>query len=202
MNTKKSGRRLGTMVMATLLSGVVVSSATILKTSIAAFSATTSNGANSWSSGTLNLASNPSSVLFTSGGDGPVVGGQVLQKCIRVHYTGSWTGANVKMYASLPAAPDNDTALAPYLSVAVEQGSATDTTAGTCANFTGGAQIGTTRKLDSFISTYSNYATGVGTWSTGSTDEWMAYRITITVDSDDNAQGKAANATFTWEVQR
>lgn len=181
-----------------MLSGVVVSSATILKTSIAAFSANTTNGTNNWSAGTLNLDTGAASAMFVSGTDGPLVGGQVIQKCIRVHYTGSWTGANVKLFGAAGA----QTALSPYLTIGVEVGSATDTTAGTCANFTGGSAMGTSKKLDTFIADHSSYTNGVTAWSTGATDEWKAFRFTITADSDDAAQGKTAEATFTWEVQK
>lgn len=200
------------MVMATVLSGIVVSSATILKTSIAAFSATTSNGANTWSSGqlTLNTGSPAASIMFLSGTDGPVAGGQVLQKCITINYDGSWTGTNVKLYGTAGA----QTALGQYLNLVVEEGTATSTTGGSCTSFTTGTTITTGKKLKNgvgtgFLDDHSSYATGVGSWSTTDTDgatagvqDSKAYRFTVTVDSDNDAMGKQAEATFTWEVQK
>ncbi|WP_157767778.1 MULTISPECIES: hypothetical protein [Actinosynnema] len=180
------------------LVGVVLCLTMVLRTSEAAFSGTVSNSPNSWETGSIALAENSSgSALYSSASNGRLTGGQAVTKCITVRYDGTITpSATIKLYGSATGA------LAPYLDLVVDRGADSFTSpAPSCATFSaraGGVFRGT---LDEFGSTATDYASGVGAWSTATNGATVAFRFTITVKSVAEAQNKTAAATFTWEAR-
>ncbi len=57
--------------------------------------------------------------------------------------------------------------------------------------------------LGTFLALPSDYANGVDAWSVagGAPDDMAGYRITVTLQDDNAAQGKTATADFVWEAQ-
>lgn len=168
---------------------LVLSSAMVWQASHSAFNATTSNGSNSWSGGTVSLSDDDSgSAMFSATGLKP---NDTASKCILVTYGGS-LAASVKMYASASGT------LGTYLNLTVQQG--TGGTSSSCAGFTSESTLysGT---LAGFAAASSNFATGVGSFAPTGSGQTKAYRLTYTVQDDNAAQGTSASATFTWEAQ-
>ncbi len=184
------------------LAAVVVSllavSALVVDSSIAAFTASTSNTGNSFSTGTVDLVDDDlGAVMFTASG---LVPGQSVQDCIVVTYQGTVTDpAGVKVYSG--GFTDSGD-LATYLNLTIEEGSGG--TFGDCTGFATGATIESGSTLAGFDGTAVDYSTGVGTWDPSGTPESKTYRITVQLDpsAPDAEQGESVSAmTFAWEVQ-
>ena len=168
---------------------LLVASLLVWNASSSAFQATTTNGTNSWASGSVAISDDDSgSAMFTATGLKP---GDTGRKCILVTYGGS-LAASVKLYAAASGG------LAQYLDLTVEQG--TGGTSGGCGSFAPESTLfnGT---LSGFAAAANNYATGVGNWTPSAAGATKAYRFTYTLRDDNAAQGLAASATFTWEAQ-
>lgn len=195
---RDDGRR-RTMVVALPLA-LVASSAIVYQASNAAFTASTSNGPNTWSSGSVLLSDDDSSsVMFSATGLKP---GSTETKCLNVTYSGSLPG-NVRLYVTSPSGT-----LGPYLDLTIEEGTgATGGASLSCTGFVlGSAPSGLLTApggtLSSFAGTSTDFATGVSAWApTGAATEVRSYRVTYTLQDDNNAQNKSAAATFTWEAR-
>jgi hypothetical protein len=179
----------GAPVAAFLLVGALV-----VVGSRAAFSATTDNTANAWSSGTVVLADDDTgSGMFNVTNMKP---GSTSTKCITVTYSGTLSPADIRLYGTVAG-----TGLATYLTTTIEIGSGGSFAS--CAGFVVGSTpySGT---LASFGSTYTNWASGLANWTTASTPESKTLRFTTTLPSgaSNSAQGLTASATFTWEAQK
>jgi hypothetical protein len=179
---------------ALVASGVVVSTA-----SYSAFSATTVNPTSNWTAGTVALSDDDNNTaLFTATGLKP---GSQGANCITVTSTGS-LASTVKLYATNPQTTKD---LASSITVTVEQG--TGGGFGSCTGFTPLASGGTivpTTTLASFGSTYTNFASGAGTWApTGSASESRVYRISYSLPAGapNSVQGGTASLGLTWEAQ-
>jgi hypothetical protein len=173
--------------------GMLVSSLLVWQASNAAFTATTDNGTNNWASGDVVLTDDDTTnVLFNVSNLKP---GDNDTKCITVTYSGS-LNASVKLYASSTVS-----GLAQYLDLTVEQG--TGGAFGNCTGFTPDASPTYTGTLAGFTSTYQNFGNGWGSFTPvgGAPNDTKTYRIKYTLQNDNAAQAKTANATFTWEAQ-
>lgn len=166
-------------VLAAVISAVVFS----------AFSSTTENAGNSFSTGSITLTDNDAgSALFNVSGATP---GATATRCIKVTYasTGS-VNASVKLYGTT-----GGTGLDQYLDVAITRGTGD---AADCSDFAGATSVysGTLQGYP------DNYAAGIddpdASWSNG---ESATYRIAVTVQDDNAAQGLNASQTFTWEAR-
>jgi hypothetical protein len=180
-----------------------------------AFSETTGNETNQFETGSLNLTDNDSgTALFNMSG---AVGGDTVEKCITVSYSGTLT-SNVRLYG----ATTGGNGLNAYLDLQVTRGSFSGATpaGNACTNgagssfvadsvtYSGGNGAGSGGVL--FNARMNNYPT---TWSAGIVDApggtpepWTAsethvYRLRVTVANDSDAAGKNHTQTFTWEAQ-
>ena len=159
----------------------------------AAFSATTGNSGNSFTAGTVTIGDDDTGAMFVNlTGLKP---GDAFDRCIRVTYTGD-LGAGVKLYGSVTGS------LAPYLNLSVTRGSKTSGSAfPSCSDFTpdaGGGALFTDR-LSAYPTGYDGGIADPGTsWAQ---DETHVYRFRVTVSSDNDAQGKTATTSFTWEAR-
>jgi len=176
--------------------GLVVSAALVWQASYSAFSATTTNPTNNWSTGSVVLSDDDTNqAMFNASALAP---GSTASKCIVVTYSGSLT-SSVKLYGTGKTATNS---LDTYLDLVVEQG-----TGGTFANCTGfvvtaGAANTFTGTLASFATAYSNFGNGFGTYApTGASTK--VYKITYTVNAaiPNSAQGSTASMGLTWEAQ-
>jgi predicted ribosomally synthesized peptide with SipW-like signal peptide len=167
-----------------------------------AFSATTSNPSNAFSAGTVTLTDNDSGSSMLSLSNAKP--GDSSTGCITVTYSGSLS-SNVRLYASTTGT------LAQYLTMTITQGGGTPIGTSNvpfgsaCTNFTAdtsGSQIfnGT---LSSFASTYTNFGTGLALTNISGSTTWSqnnfrVYKIVVSLNNDNNAQGLSSTATFTW----
>jgi hypothetical protein len=171
---------------------VVASGALVWQSSYSAFSATTSNPTNNWSSGTVKLADNDSdTALFNVSGMKP---GATGTKCINVVSSGS-LASTVKLYGTGYSTTNG---LADVMNLKVEEGTgATDTI---CTGFTTASTL-----FDGVLSTFAaqktSFATGVSSWApTGTASETKSYRITYTLSAA--APNTAQNGTTALGLPR
>jgi hypothetical protein len=175
------------------VSGLVVSQA-----SYSAYSGTTVNPTNNWSSGTVALSDDDANTAaFTAANLKP---GSTGTKCIAVSSTGS-LASTVKLYGTTPTGTKN---LAAHINLTITQG--TGGSFGSCTGYTPLATGSSlyTGTLDNFGSTYTSYATGLGTWTpSGTANETRTYQITYTVNTNapDTTQNGTAALGLTWEAQ-
>lgn len=197
--TPRSGRS-GRMIAAAVLVGLIGSGGLVWQASSAAFTATTDNSGNSWTSGSVVLSDNDSgSALFA---ETNLVGGSTEAQCIEVEYDGN-VASSVKLYATTPTG-----ALAPYLDFDVELGSGVSCSVpGTWTKIFGDANTvpdvdPSEDTLDNFTISHTSWATGVGTWTPSAANTVRPYRFTYTLGNDAGAQGKSATGVnFIWEAQ-
>ena len=166
-----------------------------------AFSASTSNGGNTFAAGTVNLADNDAGeVMYDVANQKP---GDGVTRCIKVTYSGSLDSA-VKLYASTVGPLGN------YVDLTVTPGSG-DVTFPDCTGFVadaGGAIY--TGTLKGFADTYNSYDSGLGdgpgaatSWGT---DDAVVYRFALSLQ-DDNAANGGTNPlstgphAFTWQAR-
>jgi hypothetical protein len=194
--TARTARLVGWIAVPTALlaSGLAIGGA-----SYSAFSATTVNPTNNWTTGTVALSDDDANTaLFTASGLKP---GSTDSKCIAVTSTGSLASA-VKLYGT---GASTTNALSGSINLVIQQGTG-GTFSGGCGSFVANATTPTvyTGTLANFASTATNYANGLGTWTpTGSGSDTRVYKFTYTVDpsAPNSTQGGTAAIGFTWEAQ-
>jgi len=204
---------------------LIGSGAFVWQASYSAFTATTTNGTNSWTTGTVNITNDQSATAVFNGLTGLKpdaslsalspgnTGGAYAAStttsggsaCIKVTYSGS-VNANIRMYASI----SGDTAgLGTWTLFTVDAvaGNVADAANPSCSSYpTGstylyGASGTTTSTLASFPSTYSG-ASGTQ-WANVGTNSAKWYRLSWLLPnsvSQTAATTRNITATFTWEA--
>jgi camelysin-like metallo-endopeptidase len=166
-----------------------------------AFSSQTTNAANSFAAGTVNLTDNDSgAAMYSVSNRKP---GQSVQQCIKLTYDGTLP-ADVKLYTL-----STINALGSYVDLTVEKGTATGATFPGCGTFTSESTV-YTGTLGAFATAKNSYANGVAAFPASQT-QWnqtdtLVYRFTLTLQDDNNANGGAGplssgNHTFTFEAR-
>lgn len=185
------------LLLAAIPIGLLASGLLVFQASYSAFTATTSNGANSWSAGTVSITSNPGTAMFTATGLKPASTGTA---CVKVTYTGS-LNSTVKLY--LKNSDLTGTGLGTYLTFQVNEGTGNNAN---CSDFAQSANdynttgmTDTTKTLAGFNTTANSYATGVSSWA-ATTNATKTYQFVWQLQDNNNAQGLTATATFTWEA--
>lgn len=192
--TRRNRRSLTTLLAVV---GVVGASLLVWSASNAAFTASTTNGSNTFAAGTVAITDNDSTgVLFNVTGLKP---GATGSSCIRVTYNGDVASA-VKLYSSLPGGTGS---LDTQITLTIEEGAFSSLPAfPACTGFTpSGAPI-----YNSLLSTFNaktTFAAGVGTWTPNGSGQTKDYQFTYTMSSGagDAYQGASASLTFVWEAQ-
>lgn len=191
--------RVPTRVWLPALLGLALVSVLVLRTSSAAFTATTDNPGNEFATGQIALDDDAVGALFEVAGLTP---GDDETRCITVTYTGTVASGSlgaVKLYAAGPTSdPD---ALAAALRVSVEEGTGASDAA--CTGFVAGPTIQATTPLSTFVAT-TTYEDGVGAWVPATSGEERSYRITVGLPADaaDATQGRSLQGlTFVWELR-
>jgi hypothetical protein len=191
--TRTSGRVLLPALLALALVSMLV-----LRTSAAAFTATTDNEGNAFRTGAIDLADDRVGALFDVSG---MVPGDAVVRCITVTYTGSvdpGTLSQVRVYSG--ATEDDTDGLASALTLQVEEGAgATDAA---CTGFTTPSVV-TTGAFSAFLARV-DHADGVGSWVPAATGAQRSYRITaaLPANAPDSTQGSAlTGVSFVWELQ-
>lgn len=166
-----------------------------------AFSSTTSNPNNDFSSGTVTIADNDSNQsLYTVTDQKP---GDSVTRCIRVTYTGS-LDSEVRLYT-----PSTIGALGPYVNLTITPGTQGAATFPDCTGFTpdgGGAVFNGT--LAGFAAAHNSFANGIefnpGGGSGWAQNDEAVYRIVATLDSGapSGAQGQSTGThAYEWQAQ-
>lgn len=121
--------------------------------------------------------------------------GVTSDRCIEVDYSGNVDPQPVRLYAAAAAG-----ALAPYLDLTVDMGSAAAGAFGDCGTFVASARLysGT---LDAFAAAHGSFATGLETWAPGRDGGVQTFRFTVSVQDDPVAEGKAVAFGFSWETR-
>lgn len=181
-----------------VMAGLLGSGAMVWQGSQAAFTATTANAGNSWSSGQVVLGDDDSNAaLFaTLTGLKPGAGATGTgTKCIKVTYTGN-LATTVKLYTTAASYAGT---LGTYLDMVIDEGSTVGDFS-TCTGFVVSNNI-YTGTLANFASTKTSHANGVGTWGPSVNPTVMVYRFKWTLQDTDSAQNKTAGIGFTFEAQ-
>ena len=190
------GRRAGgAAVVGAVLAGLLGSGVFVWQGTNAAFTSTTSNGANNWTAGAVTIADDDSSTaMFNATG---LVPGSTGSKCIKVTYSGNVTAA-VKLYVASSSGTLN-----PYIDLVVEEGSGAGNVGdfSSCSTFSGTTIYSGT--LSNMASTKTAFASGVGSWAPTAATQFKVYKFTYTLNAStpNNMQSATCSATFQWESQ-
>jgi hypothetical protein len=201
-HAEKRRRRRGPLAIAiALVVGMLVSALTAWDASQSAFSATTQNGGNSWSTGSVQLTDNDggSTAMFSASGLTP--SSAQVDECIEVTYNGSASASAVKIYGLSTMT----TGLAPYVNLTITKGTAGSTTFDNCTGFTADttnpySYSGTLATFDGAC--YDSWAHGCDVHWAAAPGESRWFKFSTTIASDNNAQGLTLSSVpFTWEAQ-
>lgn len=196
----------GRLMAVVLLAALVVTALLVLRTSRAAFVASTENAGNSFVAGDVVLSDDARGVaaMFT---EATFVPGDTVVECIAVTYEGSipepgpvrlYSGGVTDVRGPDPASRG----LSRYLRVTVEEG--TGASFGRCGGFVPSATIVDDVTLSALAATRTDHASGAGAWAPTSTPDVRSYRVSVTLDetgTPNEEQGAGAtDIAFVWEV--
>jgi Camelysin metallo-endopeptidase len=195
------------------LIGVIASVAGLATWS--AFSSTTSNANNQFSTGSVTLTDNDSgTAMFNMSGARP---GDTVSKCITVSYSGTLT-SNVRLYGASTAGNGLDQ----YLDLKVTRGTFSGATPSNMActdgagsnfvadsvTYSGGNGAGANGLMfDARMNLYpTTWTAGIVDAPNGTPEPWTnpeshVYKFEVTVANDQNGANKNHTQTFTWEAQ-
>jgi hypothetical protein len=177
--------------MVAVAAGLATSGVLVVSSTEAAFTARSSNGGNSWTTGVVTLADDDSGqALFTVTN---LLPGDTGSKCIRVTYSGTVT-ASVKLFATSVTGT-----LAPDLRIVVTQGAGGGNVGafGTCAGGFSGTTI-----YDGALSAFpTTWAGGLGSFAPTGAGQFTVYRFDYELPSGtpSDRQGRPAAVDFRWE---
>jgi hypothetical protein len=194
----RRARKIGTAITTPI--AIVAAAALVWQSSYAAFSGTTRNSGNSWSTGSVALTDDDAGAARFQATN--LVPNGTDTKCIAVTANATVPGV-VKAYAVNPVT--SAAGLEDYVKVSVQYG--TGGGFGSCDNFVlGGVSI--PEMSLTTLATYSNYANGAGNWPVVAGTQTRSYRITwrfdtagLTQSQLDGLQGAQTGIDFQWELQ-
>ena len=165
----------------------------VMASTRAAFFDTTDSAGNALAAGDVVLSDDDSgSAMFSVSNMAP---GDSAVRCIAVQYDGSIVPADVVLY--IGSGDLTGSGLATYLDMTVELGSGGGFA--DCTGFSGSTSYSGT--LSGFASAHSDFGSGAGGWTAVTTGDDRTYRVTLTLQDDNDAQALNADVTFTWEAQ-
>ena len=204
----KQRRRRRNFRLAAPAAGLLAVGLLVWQGSYAAFSATTANNSDAWTSGSMVLTNNGGTAVYAATTTATfnelnLKPGSTGTKCITVKSTGTAAG-NLAFYRS--ALADSAPSLGAQIQVTIDAAPvAADVLVG-CAGFpaVGLTNVATGVALTALPTTY---ATAVGPVAVATGTQLVAYRIawtfatTGTTAGDNALQSKTVTAGFTWELQ-
>jgi hypothetical protein len=169
-----------------------------LTTTRAAFTASTGNTGSSFAAGTVNLTDDDANSVMFNLTD--MVPGSTQSRCVKVTYAG--VPANVHLYGVVGSTATAGN-LAPHLTTTIEEGtSGAKATTFDCTNFAATSTVHGPNLTLADFATKTDFTNGIPVFGGAPTGNAVRnYRITVTLKDENAAQGKNANATFTWEAQ-
>ena len=197
-NPSRRARKIGTVIATPI--AIVAAAALVWQSSYAAFSGTTRNSGNNWSTGSVALTDDDSgSARFQAS---EMVPGATETKCIAVTANASVPGV-VKAYAMNPVV--SASGLQDYVKVSVKYGSGGGF--GSCDSFVP-AGVSIPEMSLTTLAGFSDYANGAGSWSVSPGSQTRTYEITWEFDTTglsqtqlDGLQGAQTGIDFQWELQ-
>jgi hypothetical protein len=188
--------------------GLLAAGLLVWQGSYAAFSATTNDTANTWSSATLNLTNNGGTAAYAASttatfGGANLKPGATGTTCLTVKSVGTSAGS-LAMYES--ALADSSPSLGGFIQLTITQAPTLVDVLANCAAF---PAVGVTPVTSNQpLSTYpTTYATAPGPVAVATGTVMQAYKVVWTFVSagstllDNPVQGKTVTAAFTWEIQ-
>ncbi len=176
--------------------GLALSAAMVWQASYSAFSATTENPGNTWSSGSLTLGDSDSGEALFSAEN--LVPGETETRCITVTSSAS-SPSSVTLYGAGLTDTKN---LGDWLDLSVTQGTGSST-GGSCDDFSplGSGSSVYSGPVSGFTAT--SFADGYGDWApaAGNTSRTFEFTYTVNEAAPDSTQGGTAGITFVWEAQ-
>lgn len=194
----RRARKLGAVITTPI--AIVAAAAMVWQSSYAAFSGTTRNSGNNWSTGSVALTDDDAgSARFQATN---LVPGATDTKCIAVTANANVPGV-VKAYAVNPIT--SAAKLEDHIKVSVQYGAGGGF--GSCDGFTlGGTSI--PEITLSGLAAYNSYANGAGNWAVTAGAQTRTYKITWTFDPSglsqtqlDGLQGSQTGIDLQWELQ-
>lgn len=178
----------------------------VVRTSRAAFNATTDNRGSSFIAGDVVLSDDDTGAraLFT---EAQFVPGATVAECIAVRYEGTINDPGpVALYSGgYTDVTGPDTAsegLSEHLLLTVEEG--TGGSFGNCAGFRRTTTVVSGVALSAFDAAHTDHASGAGGWDPSSSPETRSYRFSVTLDEasvPNEEQGAGTtDLVFVWEV--
>jgi hypothetical protein len=170
-----------------------------------AFSSNASTVGNTFTSGTVLLTDNDTSVMFNLSGMKPA--DAAVSKCITVTYGGTLP-ADVRLYGTTTGS-----GLDAFTELTVTRGTFNPTDPGfsSCTNFVadGTSYIGAGNGIvfqSDLVAWPDDYATGLADPPTGSVEQWTTgethvYKFTAGLKDDLDAANRTATQVFTWEAR-
>jgi hypothetical protein len=188
--------------------GLLAAGLLVWQGSYAAFSATTQNNNDTWSSASLSLTNNGGTAVYAatttaSFGGANLKPGATATTCLTVKSVGTSAGT-MAMYES--ALADSAPSLGAQIKLTIDAATVASDVVANCTGFpaAGLTNVATNVPLTTIPTTYAT-ATGPIAVATGTV--LTAYRVTWTfattgTNAGDNLlQGKTVTAGFTWELQ-
>ena len=188
--------------------GLLAAGLLVWQGSYAAFSATTVDTNNAWSTGQLNLTNNGGTAAYAAStsatfGGNNLKPGATGTTCLTVKSIGT-TAGTLAMYESSLA--DSSPSLGAQIQLTITQAVTPSDVLANCAGFpvAGVTTVATNQPLSTFPTTF---ATAAGTTPIATGTVLEAYKVvwtfatTGTTAGDSALMGKTATAGFTWEVQ-
>lgn len=194
----RRARRIGTAIATPV--AILAAAGMVWQSSYSAFSGTTRNSGNNWSTGSVALTDDDAgSARFQATG---MVPGATETKCITVTATTSVPGT-VKGYTVNPVL--SPSGLQDHVLVSMEYGSGGGF--GSCTGFVSAGTVFPAASLTT-LSAVNSYANGNGGWAVTAGTQTRTYRITWTFDTAgmtqtalDNLQGSQTGIDLQWELQ-
>lgn len=194
----RRARRIGTAVATPI--AIVAAAAMVWQSSYSAFSGTTRNSGNNWSTGSVALTDDDAGAARFQATN--LVPGATDTKCITVTANASVPGT-IKAYAVNPVT--SAAKLEDHIKVVVDYGNG-----GGFSSCTGFTKVGNSipEMSLSTLAAFNNYANGAGNWAVGAGTSSRTYQVTWTFDAAgltqaqlDGLQGSQTGIDFQWELQ-
>lgn len=194
----RRARKIGAVVATPI--AIVAAAAMVWQSSYAAFSGTTRNSGNNWSTGSVALTDDDAGAARFQASN--LVPGATQTKCIAVTATTSVAGV-VKAYAVNPVT--SAARLEDHIKVSVNYG--TGGGFGTCTGFVSEGEAIPEISLTT-LAGFSNYANGAGGWTVAAGSQTRVYEITWKFDAAgltqpqlDGLQNSQTGIDLQWELQ-
>ena len=216
MSTKSQRRRRAVRAAAPA-AGLLAAGLLVWQGSVAAFSASTDNGSESWATGSLTLQNDGGSGAYAASTT-PIFAELNLKfpsasvsRCLTVK-AGGTTGGTLNFYRGAITAGGTGGAIAPQIALTIKAMPVTATApvpavTTNCTNWTGTGATTLTPVNTTLASLPSTYGTGLGGLTVPVGTQYVVYQFTYQLTStgsnagDNLLQGSTASAPFTFEIQ-